>query len=105
MNRTGLFLLLSFFCGGVLTTEAKQTTTRSPFDVLHYDAQVEPDIINKTVTGKVLIRLVSRVDNLATVKLDCGELIIDAVRENGEAAKVRAQRSSFGGLVVAPGES
>lgn len=59
----------------------------SPFDVLHYDAQVEPDIINKTVTGKVLIRLISRVDNLATIEFDCGDLIIDAVRENREAQK------------------
>lgn len=59
----------------------------SPFDVLHYDAQVEPDIINKTVTGKVLIRLISSVDNLATIEFDCGDLIIDAVRENRAVQK------------------
>ncbi len=88
MKRTGLFLLLSFFCARGLTTEARvQTTAVSPFDVLHYDAQVEPDIVNKTVTGKVLIRLISRVDNLATIELDCGDLIIDAVRDNREEQK------------------
>ncbi|MCM3871496.1 MAG: M1 family metallopeptidase, partial [Pyrinomonadaceae bacterium] len=62
-----------------------QTTTRPSFDVLHYDAQVEPDIMNQTVTGKVLIRLISRADNLATIVFDCGDLTIDAVHESGEA--------------------
>lgn len=84
MKRTGLFLLLWFSCAQAFTTEARvQTTTPPPFDVLHYEAQVEPDIANKSVAGKVLIRLISRVDNLATIDLDCGDLSIDAVRENG----------------------
>jgi len=88
MKRTGLILLLSFFCARGITTEANvQTTPLSPFDVLHYDAQVEPNIANKTVTGKVLIRLVSHVANLSTIQFDCGDLIIDAVRENREARK------------------
>ena len=94
MMRTRLFLLLLLFCIGVLTTEARaQTTTSSSFDVQHYDAQVEPDIANKRVTGRVSIRLISRVDNLATIEFDCGELTIDAVRERGEARKfVRRDR-------------
>ena len=94
MKQTGLFLLLSFFCAQAPATEARvQTTTPSPFDVLHYEAQVEPDIANKSVTGKVLIRLISRVDNLATIDLDCGDLTIDAVRENGAAREfLRADR-------------
>ncbi|MCM3872386.1 MAG: hypothetical protein ND895_17015, partial [Pyrinomonadaceae bacterium] len=67
VRLTELLLLLSFFCVNALTIEARaQTTTRPSFDVLHYDAQVEPDIMNQTVTGKVLIRLISRADNLAT---------------------------------------
>jgi aminopeptidase N len=52
------------------------------FDVLHYDAQLEPDLAGKAVRGKVLIRLISRTGKLATVELDCGDLTIDAVREN-----------------------
>jgi aminopeptidase N len=83
-----LFLLLSFICGGASQTEASaQTTATAAFDVTHYDVQVEPDILNKMVTGKVLIRLVSRVENLVTIELDCGALLIDAVRENNEALK------------------
>lgn len=90
MKRTGLFLLLAFYCAGTLTTEVGgQTTGKAAFDVLHYDAQVEPDIMNKTVKGKVLIRLMSRVDDLATIELDCGDLIVDAVRENRAAQQFR----------------
>jgi aminopeptidase N len=85
MKRTGVLLLVLLFCARTLTTEARlQTTATSSFDVLHYDAQVEPDVINKTVTGKVLIRLISRVNNLATIEFECGDLVIDDVRENRE---------------------
>ena len=55
------------------------------FQVLHYDATIEPDLINKTVTGKVFIKLVSRTASLVEVELDCGDLIIDGVREGKEA--------------------
>ena len=61
-----------------------QTAVRADFDVTNYDAQVEPDILKKTVTGKVLIRFTSRVDNLAMIEFDCGELIVDSVREGRE---------------------
>jgi aminopeptidase N len=57
------------------------------FDVLHYDATIEPDIVNGTVTGKVSIKLVSRTAGLVEVELDCGDLIIDGVREAKEAQK------------------
>lgn len=84
MKRAGLLLLLSL----VYATETRaQGKARSSFDVLHYEAQVEPDIENKTVTGKVLIQIVSSVGNLNSIDLDCGELTIDAVRENLDAQK------------------
>jgi len=56
----------------------------APFDVLHYNARIEPDIVNKTIKGKVSIRFVSRTAGLVEVELDCGDLIIDAVREAKE---------------------
>jgi aminopeptidase N len=47
-------------------------------DVLHYDVTLEPDINSKSVKGSVLIR----VSTISTaVEFDCGELVIDAVRE------------------------
>lgn len=59
----------------------------APFDVLHYDARVEPDIAHKTITGKVLIRLALRAAGQAAIEFDCGDLTIDAVHEGGEAQK------------------
>lgn len=87
MKRTGLFLLLLFSARALSSEAVGQTTAMSRFDVLHYDAQVEPNIVNKTITGKVLIRLISRRDNLGTIEFDCGELIVHAVSENNIAQK------------------
>jgi len=64
-----------------------QDTLHSAFDILHYDAQVEPDIANKSIAGKVLIQLVSTVTQLKAIDLDCGELTIDSVTENGAPQK------------------
>jgi aminopeptidase N len=69
-------------------------TTVPPFDVLRYDARIEPDIVNKTIRGTVSIRLVARADKLTEVELDCGELSIDSVREGAEARTfVRRERT------------
>jgi len=84
-------ILLSLLCAASLTTEASEratvTSPAAPFDVIHYDAQIEPDITQKKVAGKVLIELKARVDRLPTVELDCGDLTVTAVRENGQEQK------------------
>ncbi|HEX8650219.1 MAG TPA: M1 family metallopeptidase [Pyrinomonadaceae bacterium] len=83
MKHTGLLLLLFLCCVCSRAAEpGVQTRAMPSFDVLHYDAQLEPDLAGKAVRGKVLIRLISRTGKLATVELDCGDLTIDAVREN-----------------------
>jgi aminopeptidase N len=65
----------------------------APFDVLHYDARVEPDVVNKSVKGRVLIRLSARVDKLGALEFDCGDLVIDAVRSGAKAERFeRAER-------------
>lgn len=85
MKNTVLSLALLVLCGVHLTAEARvRTAAGSSFDVLHYDAQIEPNVLNQTITGRVRIQLVSRVDDLATIKFDCGNLTIDAVRESKE---------------------
>jgi aminopeptidase N len=63
------------------------TTTHAPFDVLHYDARVEPDVVNKTVKGRVSIRLVAREGGLGALEFDCGDLVMDAVRVGAKAEK------------------
>lgn len=83
--RRLLFLLLLLCVGASVANTKAQATAPHAFDVLHYDARVEPDIANKTIKGKVLIVFVARAGNLETVGFDCGDLTIDAVRENREA--------------------
>jgi aminopeptidase N len=67
--------------------QSAATSPAAPFDCIHYDAKIEPDITNKTVTGKVLIRLIIRKVDPAEIEFDCGNLTVDAVRERGEPQK------------------
>ena len=91
-----IVLLLWLLCATPLAEtrgQAPSTKSAGTFDVIHYDAEVEPDIINKTVAGKVSIKFISRIDNLGEIELDCGDLTIDAVRADREAQRfVRLDR-------------
>jgi aminopeptidase N len=56
------------------------------FDVLHYDARLEPDLATKTVKGvaKLDIAIAGPID---AIDLDIGALIIDRLRVDGAAAE------------------
>ena len=54
------------------------------FDVTAYDAVIAPDLNNKSVTGKVLVRFNSLRENLNEITLNAGNLEIDSVREKLE---------------------
>ncbi len=84
-----LLCALLSLAGAATQTSAQVKNVRAAaiFDVLHYDAEVEPDIANKTVKGKVLVRFVARAKDVNAIELDCGGLEIDAVRERGAAQK------------------
>lgn len=77
-----LFILPSFYLILFAISVNAQPKPARSIDVLHYDAQVEPDIAGKSVKGKVMIRFASRVNNLTSMDFDRGELTIDSVREN-----------------------
>ena len=82
-------LLLLLFGYSTLTTVA-QSTSPGPivfFAATHYDAWVEVDIANKSIKGKVLVRLEARTNQRANVELDCGDLTIDTVREGARDLK------------------
>ena len=86
----GLTLLIMLLCPAALAQARgglTPTTTPAPFDVLHYDARVEPDVINKTVKGSVSIGLVARAGGLGVLEFDCGDLVIDAVRVGAKAER------------------
>lgn len=67
-----------------------QPAAPSFFDVIHYDAQVEPNIAKRTVAGKVRILFIA-LTALSVIEFDCGDLKIDAVRESGKAQKFSSQ--------------
>jgi aminopeptidase N len=83
-----LRLVLLLLCVALISLNIRgQNLVPAAFDVIHYEAQIEPDITSKTLKGKVRIRLVSRSNKLTTVGFDCGELTIEAVRENSVLQK------------------
>lgn len=97
IKLAGLTLLLTLLLCPASLAQTRggltPSTTPAPFDVLHYDARVEPDVVNKTVKGRVSIRLVARADRLGALEFDCGDLVIDAVRVGAKAERFeRAER-------------
>lgn len=69
--------------GAVWPTREANTTSR-PVDILHYIAQIEPDIAERTVKGRLVVRLAVRTDGLDSVELDNDGLTVESVREAGE---------------------
>jgi aminopeptidase N len=85
-----LSLLILLFAATSSTNKANRTTRvdtkGAPFDVIHYEAEVEPDITNKTIKGKELIRFLVN-SQLDSIEVDCGDLTIDNVSEQRTALK------------------
>jgi aminopeptidase N len=75
-----IVLLLATWAGIAYLSLAAQ---RKPlaFDVLHYEAEIEPSIASKSVKGTVKIRLKLESGGSAEISLDCGGLTIDSVTE------------------------
>jgi alpha-L-fucosidase len=77
----GILCLLVLMCGAqVILGQGSRT-----FDVLHYDVSLEPDITAKTIKGTVTIKYLATIKGLTKLELDCGDLVIDAVKQNGQA--------------------
>lgn len=88
-----VWLLLSLLSSHAATqarAEAAPHATR-PFDVLHYDVVIEPDLRSRTVNGTVTARVVTLDQPVASVVLDCGDLIVDAVTSGGHDLAFRQQ--------------
>lgn len=52
------------------------------FEVINYTAEIEPNIADKSVTGKVLVKFNSLTDNLSEIKFNAGILEIDSVKSD-----------------------
>lgn len=81
-----LFLLCGVLSLYATAAETRHDANPRAFDVLNYSVTIEPDIAGKSLKGSVRITLASHVGELKSVAFDCGELVIDAVRQ-GKAAR------------------
>jgi aminopeptidase N len=82
MSHRLIFLLLCF--PFLLTSPSlAQTGSGSKIDVLHYDITLEPNIAQKTLSGTSVIKFNSNVQGLNSVEFDCGNLIVDSVKQSG----------------------
>jgi aminopeptidase N len=81
-----LLLALALFSGLAAKADAQAPTAGvRAFDVIHYDATVEPNIAEKSVKGNVAISLVLGPDPSGVVDLDIGALTVDSVNEGGQS--------------------
>ena len=94
-----MFLAL-LLASGVAARPAERPV--AAFEVVHYDATVEPDLAGRTVTGRVAIDLLSTAASLETVDLDIGALTIDAVRVEGAALEFTQSERRLHARLKAP---
>jgi aminopeptidase N len=104
--RQAVITLLLIGCRSVWEVGAtEENASETPFDVIHYDARIEPDIARKTITGAVMILLRANTDNLASITLDCGELAPDGVSERGATLKFTQQAQKLTVWLNAPAKA
>lgn len=84
-------IVFSFIIGCAFVTCIKAQPNF--FDVKSYDAVIAPDLTDKSVTGKVLIRFNSLKENLTEITLNAGVLEVDLVQEKLEKLKFEKNES------------
>ena len=78
-------LPLLFSCFLTILSLALVPLEASPIDVLHYQAQIEPDIVKRTITGKVVIEF-RALENTQAISFDCGRLQIQQLEIPGKTS-------------------
>ncbi len=89
-------LLVVFVLAAALPLKG-QSAAEAAVDVVHYRAQIEPDIKGKTLKGKVSVRFLVKADTLSAIQFNCGTLVVDGVQEAG---KPLAFKQHDGWLVI-----
>lgn len=64
---------------------AQPAPPQRAIDVLHYSADIQPDIAAKTIRGRVVIRVAVQSNALKAIEFDNDGLSVDAVRDSGTA--------------------
>ena len=75
------------------------------FDVVRYEAHIEPEMTTQSISGKVLVKFISLKDDASEIQLNAGDLEIDAVRENRKALKFVKQKGYLNISLRAPGKT
>ena len=81
MSARGIAIIIFSFLLNIHSLVRGQTTFAET-DVLHYDAEIEPDIKSKSVRGVVTITF--EVVRPGKIKFDCGGLEIKSIRSKGQ---------------------
>ena len=91
MLRTNISKLVSLVALFVITSNglAQTNTSKPTFDVLHYDAEITPDINNKSVSGNVTITFKPLQKELDQITLSAGRLRVKAVIKDGKSLNFR----------------
>ncbi|HEX8068705.1 MAG TPA: M1 family metallopeptidase [Pyrinomonadaceae bacterium] len=77
-------LLFSFLvCLSLVHVARAAEVGARPYDVLHYEAEVRPDIEAESVSGVVDVKLRSLVRGLAEARLDAVGIVVEDVSERG----------------------
>jgi len=81
-----LLLVLIGACAAQPARDARRDAGATrPFDLLHYDVRVEPDIATQTVRGEATLRLRALQDGPTVATLDSDDLVIDAIQRGNDA--------------------
>jgi aminopeptidase N len=89
VRARSLYLIISVVSLLLIFTQTIRAAAN--LDVLNYDAEIEPNLSEKTISGMVSINFLSLADNLSEVELDAQELQIEAVTEGASALRFEAR--------------
>jgi len=81
-KKTSIFFLLA-----ISLLAASVRAQNALFDVIRYDARIEPEFATKSVRGRVALKFSALADNLSEIRLNAGVLEIDKVLEGKNALK------------------
>lgn len=85
-SKTARFLLVVFF--GCILLLSGQTRAIAAVSIAHYDVVLEPDIVNKTIKGSMVLTLAKQNGTRPeSIELDCGELSVDKVSAGSQTLK------------------
>ena len=99
MNNRFLITIHIFLLINAFSVYPQQNVRIAEIDVLHYKAEVEPDILKKTIKGHVTITF-KVVSVGSKVVLDCGDLQIERIESNGKQTGFETKNSK---LTIDPG--